>query len=176
MLTVLMVVGIVLGSGAAAAAQTPSSPLTAAAKRQFEQVHGLVMRAADKVDEDIYAFKPTPEVRSFAGVLGHIADGSVLLCTAAAGQKPEIVRAHEKKTSKVEILAALKESKSFCDGVISKMTDTSGQELVDAFDPNSKTPRLSWIHANTGHVWEHDGNLVTYMRLKSIVPPSSEGR
>ena len=53
MRTVLMVVGIVLGSGAAAAAQTPSSPLTAAAKRQFEQVHGLVMRAADKVDEDI---------------------------------------------------------------------------------------------------------------------------
>ncbi len=54
------------------------------------------------------------------------------------------------------------------------MSDAVAAEPVDAFDPSRKTPKLSWIHVTTSHTWEHYGNLVTYMRLKNIVPPSSE--
>jgi len=158
------------------AAQTSLGPFTEAAKGQFDEIYALVLRAGEKIGDDLYTFKPTPDVRSIAGVIGHIADGNVLLCTAASGQKPEITRTHEKQTTKLEVLAALRQSREFCDAVIAKMTDTTGRQPSPAFDPSQRTPRLSWIHANTSHMWEHYGNLVTYMRLKNIVPPSSEKR
>jgi hypothetical protein len=156
-------------------AQTADAdPYTKAAKQQFDRIHTLVARAAAKAGDDVYAFKPTPEVRTFASVVGHIADGNILLCTAASGVKPTITREHEKKTSKTEIIAALEQSKAFCDRVLATMTDASGATLFAAFG-GAGQPRLSWIHSNNSHVWEHYGNLVTYLRLKGIVPPSSEG-
>lgn len=167
---------VVLSGQAAPIAQTSSGVFTEAAKGHFEQIYALVLRAAEKIDQDLYGYKPKPEVRSIAGLIGHIADGSILLCTAAAGEKPQVVRAHEKKSTKNEVMAALRQSKELCDGVIAKMTDAIGQQVSPAFDPNQKTPRLSWIHANNSHMWEHYGNLVTYMRMNNIVPPSSERR
>jgi hypothetical protein len=156
-------------------AQTADAdPYTKAAKQQFDRIHTLVARAAATAGDEVYAFKPTPEVRTFASVVGHIADGNILLCTAASGVKPTITREHEKKTSKTEIIAALEQSKAFCDKVLATMTDASGATIFAAFE-GAGQPRLSWIHSNNSHVWEHYGNLVTYLRLKGIVPPSSEG-
>lgn len=151
-------------------------------QRQFQQIQGLAMKTAEKVGEDLYSFKPTPDVRSLGGVLGHIADGNRLLCTVASGQAvdfekimkdPSGVQVHEKKTSKAEIIAALNETKAFCESVFAKIDDTSGQEPVTWFG-GQKMPKVMILTLLNNHVWEHYGNLVTYMRLKGIVPPSSE--
>ncbi|HEX6314230.1 MAG TPA: DinB family protein [Gemmatimonadaceae bacterium] len=158
-----------------------TNPFTKGAQAQFEQIHSFVMRSAEKIGDDLYSFKPTPEVRSIAGVLGHIADSNRLLCGIASGEKvdfekimkdPTSVQVHEKKTSKADIISALKESQAFCASVFAKMTDASGQEAIPWF--GRTTPRLMVMTMTTSHVWEHYGNLVTYMRLKGIVPPSSE--
>ena len=151
-------------------------------QRQFQQIQGLAMKTAEKVGEDLYSFKPTPDVRSLGGVLGHIADGNKLLCTVASGEPVEfeklmkdlsLVQVHEKKTKKADIIAALNETKAFCESVFAKVDDTSGQETVTWFG-GQKMPKLMILTLLNNHVWEHYGNLVTYMRLKGIVPPSSE--
>ena len=165
---------VAVTSAVPAAAQAPQGgAFTKAAQQQFENIYALVLRATEKVPDEVYAFRPTPEVRTFAGVVGHIADGNVLLCTAASGVKPTITREHEKQTTKADVVAALKASKMFCDKVLDSFTDETVAVPFAAFGGNGQ-PRLSWIHANNSHMWEHYGNLVTYMRLKQIVPPSSE--
>ena len=64
----------------------PANPSTQAVKGQFGMVKNVLARTAEKVPEELYAFKPTPEVRSSAGVFGHMADGNMLLGRFAAGK------------------------------------------------------------------------------------------
>jgi uncharacterized damage-inducible protein DinB len=168
--------------GSPALAQAPAAnPYTKGVRDQFDYIQQLVMRSAEKIGEDRYSFKPTPEVRSLAGVVGHIADSNNLLCRFAAG-KIDVATAmkdlaalqvHEKKTSKAELIAGLKESSAYCQSVLDGLTDASGQETVLLFG-QQPVPKLLVLTMVTSHAWEHYGNLVTYMRLKGIVPPSSE--
>lgn len=155
---------------------------TGEAHQQYQYIQTLILRAAEKVGEDLYSFKPTPAVRSLGGVIGHIADANMLLCGAASGKATDfdkivkdlsLVQIHEKKTAKAELIAALKESSAYCDSVFAKLNDTSGREPVAWFG-NQKMAKLMMLATCTSHAWEHYGNLVTYMRLKDIVPPSSE--
>jgi uncharacterized damage-inducible protein DinB len=160
------------GTGFAQTAPAAANPYTANIKAQAEQVRGLVLRTAEKVPEELYAFKPTPDVRSLGGVLGHIADAHNLLCGMATGAKPVFNQANEKKTTRAEIVAALKESFAACDKVFAATTDANGTAPVDMFGQPQN--RLGVLAFNNSHTWEHYGNLVTYMRLKNIVPPSSD--
>jgi uncharacterized damage-inducible protein DinB len=171
-----------LTAGPATAQPAGGKPFTDGVHRQFQQIQALAMKTAEKVGEDLYSFKPTPDVRSLGGVLGHIADGNRLLCTAASGQNvdfdkimkdPSGIQVHEKKTTKADIIAALNETKAFCESVIAKIDDTNGQETVAWFG-GQKMPKLMILTMLNSHAWEHYGNLVTYMRLKGIVPPTSE--
>jgi uncharacterized damage-inducible protein DinB len=157
-----------------ASAQTGGgvSSHVAVLKAQAESVRSLVLRTAEKVPEDLYSFKPTPEIRSLGGVIGHIADGNNLLCGMANGDKPAFNQANEKKTTRAELVAALKASFAACDKVFDATTDANASTPVDLF--GQKQTRLGVLAFNNSHMWEHYGNLVTYMRLKSIVPPSSE--
>jgi uncharacterized damage-inducible protein DinB len=165
-----------------ARAQTPAdNAYTEAARKQYAYIQDLVMRSAEKATDEVYGFKPTPEVRSFAGVLGHIADANRLLCGIAAGQTDvdavmkdlPSFQVHEKKTAKADLVAALKESRAYCESELGKLTDANGRQSVKWFG-NQQMPKLSMFAMATSHAWEHYGNLVTYMRLKGIVPPSSE--
>ena len=148
------------------------APHVAILKAQAETIRSLVVRSAEKVPENLYDFKPTPEVRSLAGVLGHIADGNNLLCGLAAGEKPKFDQSNEKKTTRADLLAALKASYAACDKVFAGTTDANATTAVDFF--GQKETRFGMLAVANSHMWEHYGNLVTYMRLKNIVPPSSE--
>ena len=171
----------VLGTGAAFAQSPPANPYTSGAREQFDLIQGLIRRAAEKAGEDIYGFKPTPEVRSFGAMVGHAADGNNLLCGLAAGKiemgavmkNIEAVRVHEKKTAKADLIAGLDESVAYCRSVFDSLTDVSGTATVQWFSPKP-LPKLLVLTQATSHAWEHYGNLVTYLRLKGIVPPSSE--
>ena len=160
---------------APAFAQSPAAganPYTSIVKAQAEQIRSLILRTAEKVPEDLYAFKPTPDVRSLGGLLGHIADGNGLLCGLAGGDKAAFNPVHEKKTTRAELVAALKESFAACDKVFAATTDANGTTPVEMF--GQKGSRLGALAISNNHMWEHYGNLVTYMRLKNIVPPSSD--
>lgn len=155
-------------------AQAPGgvAPHVAILKSQAESIRSLVLRTAEKVPEDVYAFKPTPEVRSLGALLGHIADGNNLLCGLASTGSTNVDQSNEKKTTRAELVAALKASYAACDKVFAATTDANATTPVDFF--GQKETRLGVLAFNNSHMWEHYGNLVTYMRLKNIVPPSSE--
>jgi uncharacterized damage-inducible protein DinB len=152
-------------------AQT-ANPLTANAKVQFGALSGFVLRSAEKVPEDLYSFRATPEVRSMAELYGHVADAMFAMCATAAGAKPPRTGIEKAVTGKAALVAALKEGITYCNSVYDGMTDQKGLETVPFyFGP---TPRVSVLYFVVTHTYEHYGNLVTYMRLKNIVPPSSE--
>jgi len=162
---------IVIAIPALAAGQT-TNPLTANAKLQLGGLSGFVIRSAEKVPDDLYSFRATPEVRSFAELFGHVADALFAMCSTAGGSKPPRSGIEKTVIKKPELIAALKESVSYCNTVFDGMTDQRGTETVPFyFGP---TPRLSVLYFAVTHTYEHYGNLVTYMRLKNIVPPSSE--
>lgn len=169
----LVILGLGLAAGPAATQTAPAtSSHVSVLKAQADAIRGLVLRTAEKVPEELYSFKPTPDVRSLGAVLGHIADGNTLLCNMATGGKPVVNPVNEKKTTRAELVAALKESYSACDKVFDSTTDANATTPVDFF--GQKQTRLGMLAFINSHMWEHYGNLVTYMRLKNIVPPSSE--
>ena len=156
-------------------AQTPGggvAPHVAILKTQAETIRALVVRTAEKVPEDLYSFKPTPDVRSLGALLGHIADGNNLLCGLAGTGKTVVSQVNEKKTTRADLVAGLKASYAACDQVFAATTDANATTPVDFF--GQKQTRLGMLAFTNSHMWEHYGNLVTYMRLKNIVPPSSE--
>ena len=170
-LRLLVLAALFAGLPAIGAAQT-ANPLTANAKIQFGALSGFVVRSAEKVPEDLYSFRATPEVRSMAELYGHVADAMFSMCSTAAGTKPPRTGIEKAVTGKAALVAALKEGVSYCNSVYDSMTDQKGIETVPFFF--GPTPRVSVLYFVVSHTYEHYGNLVTYMRLKNIVPPSSE--
>ena len=148
------------------------NPATAATKGQFGMISGVLNRTAEKIPENLYTFKATPEVRSIAQLIGHIADAQFMMCAAAVGEKPPQGGIEKSMTAKAELSKALADSSAYCNKVIDGMTDAKGMEIVKFF--TGDTPRLQVLGFNIAHSYEHYGNLVTYMRLNKIIPPSSE--
>lgn len=154
-----------------AAAQTT---LIQSEKQTYELVKGNITKTAEKVGEELYSFRPTPEVRSIGELIGHLADANQMICAAATGGTPPKEKVEKVKTSKADLQKALADAFAACDAAFAGMTDAKAAEMVKFF--GGERTRLSVLSFNTAHDFEHYGNLVTYMRLKNIVPPSSERR
>lgn len=151
----------------------PANPMQASIKSVFDMLKGNLSKSAEKVGEDLYGFKPTPEVRSFGQLIGHLADSQFGMCATAAGEKPAQSGIEKSATTKAALMKALSDSIAYCDKVLAGMDDTKGLEVTKFF--TGPTTRLGVLAFNNAHSYEHYGNLVTYMRLKGIVPPSSGG-
>ncbi len=149
-----------------------ANPTMDSIKSQYAAVKTYLAKTVAKVPEDVLAFKPTPEVRSFGQILAHIADSQFGMCAAAAGEQPPQTGIEKSKTTKADLTKAVNDSNAYCDKVIAGMDDKKGAEAIKFFF--GPTPRLTVLTFNIAHSFEHYGNLVTYMRLKGIVPPSSE--
>jgi uncharacterized damage-inducible protein DinB len=111
-------------------------------------------------------------VRSFGQIIGHVAEDNYLICASAMGEKPPVTDIEKTKTTKADLVKALADSIAYCGKAYGSLTDASGAEMMPFF--GRKMARLSILDFNTAHDYEHYGNLSTYMRLKGIVPPSSE--
>ena len=166
---------IFLGSVLLAPVETSAqvdNPLSGGAKAQFTGISSFVTRSADKIPDNLFSYRATPEVRMISQLFGHIADAYFAMCAAADGSKPPQEGLEKSATTKAALVKALADGVSYCQSVMERMTDQKGSEKVPFyFGP---TPRLSILYFVTTHTYEHYGNLVTYMRLNKIVPPSSE--
>ncbi|MGE5347203.1 MAG: DinB family protein [Acidithiobacillales bacterium] len=142
-------------------------------KMPWAHVKDVVIRAAEKMPEENYAFKPTPEVRSFGQLVGHVADANFMFAAMALGEKGEPRDIEKTKTSKADLVAALKESFAACDKVFGE-TEAQLSTATKLF--GHETNRFGVVGLLIGHDYEHYGNMVTYLRMKGLVPPSSEPR
>jgi uncharacterized damage-inducible protein DinB len=169
----------------AAAQQPPAStpnPLSTWLRGAYMGNRNNIVRSAEKMPEENYGLRPGPqeEVRTFGQQLGHIADYNYLWCSQAKGEKnPNAGTNLEKLNTKAEFMKALNDAFAYCDGVYSSLTDASGMEVVDITQESGRQTRnlrMALLILNYGHNNEIYGNMVTYMRMKSIVPTSSEPR
>jgi uncharacterized damage-inducible protein DinB len=156
----------------AAVAWAEDRPLNAFNKKAYGYLKDVLVRSAEKMPAENYNFKPTDAVRSFGQILGHVADSQYTFCSKVLGEKNPAPNIEQTKTSKPDLIAALKEVFAYCDKAYDGMTNASATQMVKAFGED--TPKLDVLTINNMHTVEHYGNLITYMRLKNIVPPSSE--
>ncbi len=158
-----------------------SGPIAAAAQQGpvVQSLEGLnnvtttnIMATAETLDEGLFSFRPTEEVRSMGQILAHIAGAQYTFCSTAGGESsPNSENFEETATTKAQIVAALAGGFEYCTGVYGGMSDAQGGEMVSFFgNPMAKSAVLAF---NSAHNYEHYGNLVTYMRINGVVPPSS---
>jgi hypothetical protein len=131
-----------------------------------------VRKAAEKMPAENYSFRTVTEVRTFGQMIAHIADAQLRMCATVNG---ETVNANAgSKTSKADLVAALKTSFDYCDPIYASMTDAVGAQKVRWFRWDmSKLGLLNW---NISHDNEMYGILGAFLRIKGVVPPSSEGQ
>jgi uncharacterized damage-inducible protein DinB len=138
----------------------------------YEMSKGWLLKSADMISDANWSFKPTPAVRSFGELIGHVADANFMFCAGAMGEKSPATQQYEKATSRTSQIQGLKDAFAYCDKAY-KMAPARLNEPVEFF--GMKGNRLWALMFNVAHNNEHYGNLVTYFRLKNMVPPSSQG-
>jgi uncharacterized damage-inducible protein DinB len=150
-----------------------ANPLSADARQAYTDVKNNILKSAEKMPEENYGFKPAPRVRTFGQILGHVAEEQYIYCGAVRGEQ-KAVDVEKSKTAKADLIAALQESFTYCDVAYNSLTDAAAATTVEIGASRRTKLRLLW--GNTVHDTSHYGNLVTYMRIKGLVPPSTEGQ
>jgi uncharacterized damage-inducible protein DinB len=171
--TSLLLIALVVASPVLAQEMMPAPGAGAVKTLQgnFNYVKGFIIRSAEEMPEADYAFKPTPEVRSFGQIIGHVADANYGICSTVLGEANPSHGVEKNKTSKADLVAALKASYDYC-GKAYAMADKDTGMQIKLF--GQEMTGLGGLLLNVTHNWEHYGNLVTYLRIKGHVPPSSQ--
>lgn len=166
------VVAIAQDQSPAPAAALQEDQLSAHNRFVYGVTQKILLRAAETMPEENYSFKPTDAVRSFGQIVGHISDSQYTFCSAALAEKNPAPGIEKTKTSKADLIAALKNAFAYCERAYVGLTDESGARIVKLMGTDA--PKLGVLYVNQMHTFEHYGNLVTYMRMKNLVPPTSE--
>jgi uncharacterized damage-inducible protein DinB len=168
----------------APAPQQPPPPTDIAMnlKRQHATIRKNLSGSATKMAEADYGFRPQgvdPVVRTFGQFLIHLANANNMFCSRALGEQPK-PGADEKATmTKADTVKLLEDALTVCDRAYDSLTAASAVEMLKLTGRNNtvlEVARANLLINNLAHNNEHYGNLVTYLRAKGLVPPSSEGR
>ena len=168
-LTILTLAAIAIPAFAAPQAPAPTDPISQSIRNAWAGAKRNIVESADQMPEADYAFKPVDSVRSFGAILAHVAGANYVFCAPARGDKTAYEEDQVEKAAKTkaDIIKALNESIAYCDAAYTALTDKTAGEMT------SSGPRAQRLIGNAGHLQEHYGNLVTYVRIKGMVPPSS---
>lgn len=156
-------------------AANSANPVSQAIRDSWEGAKRNLKESAEQMPEADYNFRPTDSVRTFGQIIAHVAGASYVYCSAARGEKTPHEEGDFEKTAttKADIIKALNESNAYCDAAFTALTDRTAAEVIAMPFGGKDAGRASPLIRNIGHLNEHYGNLVTYFRIKGIVPPSS---
>lgn len=165
-----LVLGTALVLSAPAYAQAGNAAVSTS-RSLWQDITGYITTAAEELPESLYSYKPTPEVRSFGQLFAHVAGAQYMFCALALGEPNRAENAIETTAkTKAEIVAGLKASTEYCNRAYAQ-TDAAAAAPVQIFGQDRT--RLFALAQNATHNGEHYGNIVTYLRINGIVPPSS---
>jgi len=153
-------------------AAKPNDSISPFTRLGYGYVKNTLLRSAEKMPEEFYSFRPTWIVRSFGQMIGHVADAEYFFCSKALGEKNPALNIQKTKTSKAELIAALKDAFAYCDRAFDSMTEVTANQTVKFQGVDFR--KADVLTASIMHTVEHYGNLIVYMRMKNIVPPSTE--
>jgi uncharacterized damage-inducible protein DinB len=176
--SVLITVAFAAAVSAAAWAQTstpPGNPIATALRQSWDGAKKNLKESAEVMPEANYNFKPIDTVRSFGEIIAHVAGANYVFCAAAKAEKSPHAEDEFEKSAKTRaaIIKALDASLAYCDSSFNSMTDQQLAVTIEMPFGQGKGSRAAALMGNVGHLNEHYGNLVTYFRIKGIVPPSS---
>ncbi len=160
----------------------PANPLSTWLRNAYMGNRNNIVRTAEKMPEENYGMRPgsQEEVRTFGQQVGHLANYNFLWCSQAKGEKnPNAGKNLEKLSTKAEFTKALNDAFAYCEPVYSALTDASGTAMIDITQESGRTTRnlrMALLILNYGHNNEIYGSMVSYLRMKNIVPPASEPR
>ena len=154
-----------------------SPSLAGSAKAMHAMIRRNLAEAAANMPANEYAFRPTPQVRTFGQIIGHVVDANFFFCSQAAGEKSPATADYEQITDKAALVKALNDSLVYCDRVYAVTSDANfiqPMQIAHVVGAGStSTVRGAVLMYNIAHNNEHYGNLAVYMRLKGLVPPST---
>jgi uncharacterized damage-inducible protein DinB len=153
-------------------AEQLSPSMAATAKALHATIRRNLAEAAAAMTAEDYTFQPTPQVRTFARLVGHVVTGNFFFCSMAKGERAPNTTNQEQVTDRATLLEALNDALAYCDDVYNSTTDASYNTMVQV-PGGQQTARGSVLVFNTTHNNEHYGNMVLYMRLKGRTPPST---
>ena len=154
------------------AAKAGNSPGVDALRAQWEQASAYVLRSAEQMPEADYAFKPVATVRSFGQLIAHVAGSQYSMCASALGEPAREEDEIEKSvTTKAKLVEALRASTEYCRRAYA-LSDADAARTVTMYGESHT--RMWALALNASHDGEHYGNIVTYLRIKGMVPPSSQ--
>jgi uncharacterized damage-inducible protein DinB len=151
-----------------------SGSMASVVKTMHATIRQNLAEAAQNMPADEYLFKATPQVRSFAEIVGHVVNANFFFCSQAKGEPPPSKENFEKVADKTALVKGINDALKYCDDVYTGTTDTNFNTLITmAGTAKKQASRGSVLVFNTTHNNEHYGNLIVYMRLKGHVPPST---
>lgn len=143
-------------------------------KGQVDMFRQNILEAAGKAPAAVYDFRPAPDVMTFHQQLAHIADANYIICSPLKNEANPNQGATEKKAAGKDVIGAVKASFDYCDSALSALSDANLAGTVKR--GSTERPLAYYALHLLDHVSLHYGNLITYMRLKGIVPPETERR
>jgi uncharacterized damage-inducible protein DinB len=155
---------------AEAQAPQPREPIAWTTNWFYEDAKRNFLEAADLMPAEHYGFKPAENVRTFGQIVGHIANWQFTNCSAAKGEANPNTTDFEKAEGKAATVEGIKAAYRYCDGVF----QTLDRERLSAATPTG--PVMFRAMSALAHPYLHYGNLITYLRIKGIVPPSTTRR
>ena len=151
-----------------------SGSMASVVKTMHATIRQNLAEAAQNMPAEEYSFKATPQVRSFAELVGHVVNANFFFCSQAKGEPPPSKENFERVTDKAALVKGINDALKYCDDVYNGTTDANFNALITMAGPAKKqASRGSVLVFNTTHNNEHYGNMIVYMRLKGHVPPST---
>ncbi len=154
-------------------AADPARVAVAAARASWMAAHNYIVRSAEQMSEANFAFKPVATVRTFAQIVAHVADDEMGWCAQVLGEPVKQTQFEKTLTAKADVMKAIRDAGTYCERAYA-ITDAQAAELTTIW--GGRQSKIRGLMDNAAHDWEHYGNIVTYMRIKGLVPPSSQGQ
>ncbi len=148
------------------------NPMANEARQSWGRTMSNVIAAAEKMPEENYSFKPAPESQSFRDLVAHTADSAMGTCTAYSGERKAAGAASMQ--AKADLVAALKAAGAACEAAYGSFTDAKATEMIAG--RGGQNSRIGYLYRNTIHIEHEYAQMAVHLRLKGVVPPSSEGR
>jgi hypothetical protein len=166
-----MVFAAMLAAACAVQAQE-TNPLSANMKASWTNIRDLLSKMAEKMPEENYRFKATPEVQDFGQRIAHAVSFNMRGCATAKGEQKTVTLSAA--PTKAEVLAAMKEANAECDAVFNSLTDADLMTMISAGRGGQRLKQAVLQGTVLEHSQEMYGYMAVYLRLKGIVPPSSD--
>lgn len=144
----------------------------AAARGSWSSAHDFIVRSGEMVSDADFAFRPVATVRTFGQIVAHVADDEMGWCAQVLGEPMKETGFEKTLRTKADILKAIRDAGTYCAKAYA-ISDADAARMTTIW--GGRQARIQGLVDNASHDWEHYGNIVTYLRIKGLVPPSSSG-